>query len=930
MAEENQKDIKIIDLNLFSGSSDLFRTAVGGYSLIEEYSDDEAYISWSDYSPEDSSYIDDIESAAILGEEASTETIIPTWKWPVRVYGNNETVYSDNFWKVYWTGGTFGAVAYGGIYSEETYDDYWFENSLPYSKLEVNTLEGAADAITNEIEISYDYNFYLKDYQNYVANLSELLIPNMYLINQHRLFPSFVVDTTDLATDEYDLGFGLLDEDEFGQRTFDSTLWDFVTLDGGLSEIEHFSAYDRIEAAYRLSSDITTYLTDPIEVGKVHLGRGTGYIHTNDDDTLYTLNLHQYLTGAVPLVPLSSSTTSYVENALQNIMFDQNSIDADSATILDNFVKMEDKAPAFPYYVKFNFPARAETTEEEAFTVEEGDSVYFAEAFQNNNYSTKFLKTLKETFNEEVDGISIASEDYVMWQNYFSSSGEEDTAIKVEAAENTSFRTLDYFDLLTYSYENYESMTDNCFFVGEKTLTREAAMDTAGTYRYVNSKNALGVLRDTLTGLASLTIDGEEIFPGDGGLSLSELIGGWRDDGKYNETIAYRVEKIGGPGTGDSKTQNVLQNFWIYNSTNLTDDINLYDSQVKYGEEYTYNVYKYVIVVGVKYKFSDLVLSRTTNETTEGDTTTYYLEFYDPTTDELTDSLFERESSAASDEYKYMADFNVTAQPTIKIFEIPVYSKTLKVLDHPPNGLNLNPFFFVDDSQIIGFKVNYETFVEREFPTAITEADAELEEDYLNANNILEAGNLTIESRSLYRYLQAYRLSEFPTAYTDFDENLVSTTDLIIEDSVFTLSDEIFYDMINTNQKYYYLFRALNENLMPGPRSEIYEAELINDGGYTYGMFDLFFEEDLEVDVFTNPSVAFKKLIQLQPNMSQIELDDENVDYDDIAANQLENMSLGTTDELIWDKTFKIRLTSKKTGRKIDLNVTYKYEYDSN
>jgi hypothetical protein len=920
MAEE-KKDIKIIDLNLFSGSSDLFRTAVCGYAYIEEDSEDEAYISWSDYSPTDSSYIDTIKSKHVsLGEEASTETIIPTWKWPMRVYGDNEAVYSDNFWKVYWTGGTFGAVAYGGIYSEETYDDYWFENSLPYSKLEVNTLEDIADEITNEIEISYDYNFYLKDYQNYVANLSELLIPNMYLIEQFARSAARLHFGDDLD--------GALVEDDNATRAYDETIWDFVALDDGILEALHFSGYAVPNAtSWVLSDDITTYLTDPIEVGKVHLGRGTGYIHTNDDDTLYTLNLHHYLTGAVPLFPLSSSTTSYVENALQNIMFDQNSISSEG-NLMENFVNMGDNAPAYPFYVKFNFPARAETTEEEPLTVAAGDSVYFAEAFQNNNYSTKFLKTLKEAFNEEVDGISIASEDYVMWQNYFSSSAEEDTDIEIETAENTSFRTLDYFDLLTYSYENYESMTDNCFFVGEKTLTREAAMDTTGTYRYVNSKNALGALRDTLTGLASLTIDGKEIFPSDSDLSFSELIGGWRDDGKYNETIAYRVEKIGGPGTGDSKTQNVLQNFWIYNSTNLTDDINLYDSQVKYGEEYTYNVYKYVIVVGVKYRFSDLALSRTTNES-EG---TYYLEFYDPATDELTDSLFEPDdgSTTSSTDYKYMADFNVTAQPTIKIFEIPVYSKTLKVLDHPPNGLNLNPFFFVDDSQIIGFKVNYETFVEREFPTAITEADVELEEDYLIANDMLGGDDLTIESRSLYRYLQAYRLSEFPTAYTDFDENLVSTTDLIIEDSVFTLSDEIFYDMINTNQKYYYLFRALNENLMPGPRSEIYEAELINDGGYTYGMFDLFFEEDLEVDVFTNPSVAFKKLIQLQPNMSQIELDDENVDYDDIAANQLENMSLGTTDELIWDKTFKIRLTSKKTGRKIDLNVTYKYEYDSN
>jgi len=94
-------------------------------------------------------------------------------------------------------------------------------------------------------------------------------------------------------------------------------------------------------------------------------------------------------------------------------------------------------------------------------------------------------------------------------------------------------------------------------------------------------------------------------------------------------------------------------------------------------------------------------------------------------------------------------------------------------------------------------------------------------------------------------------------------------------------------------------------------------------------MFNLLFEEDLETDDFTNPSIAFKKLIQLQPNVSQISLNDGDIDYGASAADEIANMSLGDVDDPIWDKTFKVRLTSKKTGRKIDLNVTYKYNIDN-
>ena len=53
-------------------------------------------------------------------------------------------------------------------------------------------------------------------------------------------------------------------------------------------------------------------------------------------------------------------------------------------------------------------------------------------------------------------------------------------------------------------------------------------------------------------------------------------------------------------------------------------------------------------------------------------------------------------------------------------------------------------------------------------------------------------------------------------------------------------------------------------------------------------------------------------------------MDTSEVDYDDVASSQISNITLAAgSEDSIWGKTFKIRLTSKKTGKKIDLNVTY-------
>ena len=67
-----------------------------------------------------------------------------------------------------------------------------------------------------------------------------------------------------------------------------------------------------------------------------------------------------------------------------------------------------------------------------------------------------------------------------------------------------------------------------------------------------------------------------------------------------------------------------------------------------------------------------------------------------------------------------------------------------------------------------------------------------------------------------------------------------------------------------------------------------------------------------------------KKLFQLQPNISQLTFDTTDIDFDSPAQNQLGNLIVGKADDLLWGKKFKVRLTSKKTGKKIDLNITYK------
>jgi hypothetical protein len=80
------------------------------------------------------------------------------------------------------------------------------------------------------------------------------------------------------------------------------------------------------------------------------------------------------------------------------------------------------------------------------------------------------------------------------------------------------------------------------------------------------------------------------------------------------------------------------------------------------------------------------------------------------------------------------------------------------------------------------------------------------------------------------------------------------------------------------------------------------------------------------------PQKNLKRFLQIKPQLSQ-RLFNVSETFAPLSQNEnasapvTDNIVLGYEAEKIWDRKFKIRLTSKKSGKKIDLNVTFKKEY---
>jgi hypothetical protein len=277
--------------------------------------------------------------------------------------------------------------------------------------------------------------------------------------------------------------------------------------------------------------------------------------------------------------------------------------------------------------------------------------------------------------------------------------------------------------------------------------------------------------------------------------------------------------------------------------------------------------------------------------------------------------------------YPYLADLNLNIEPSVKLVEVPIQQKTFKILDNPPNDLIATPRHIKDQSNRLQFFLSYDTFSPNAvpYPTALTPQDDQNKADYLAANDLTELDFTQSESVSMAEVFEVYRLPKMPKSYQDFEDNLRKTIDLRILKQGRIKLDAMFTERVRPNQKYYYTFRAINENGIAGEFTPILESELINDGGYVYANFRQLTKEDLITDNISEPLMSFKKLFNVVPNIQHLLLQPNGADFTDSAFSQVENFSLGAEDneDKIWGKTFKLRLTSRKTGKKIDLNIKF-------
>lgn len=386
-------------------------------------------------------------------------------------------------------------------------------------------------------------------------------------------------------------------------------------------------------------------------------------------------------------------------------------------------------------------------------------------------------------------------------------------------------------------------------------------------------------------------------------------------DEAYSEAIFYTIEKFTYPSPSATESNaSPITTYYIPNSSQM-DICNFIDTQVKYGKRYKYVVTSYDLVVSSIIKYSDGGAHPAgTHGNGPANTNYSHLNVMPIIIDMYENQAVLRKSVIATLDNVVVMDYP-PLPPEVKI--VPYKDMGDKIL------INLNSS--VGDVDL--------------FPVIIgssEEANIQMLKD--SQGRIDE--KLRFKSDDIPGSFWIYRTTEKPKSFQDFAGHKwaeVSTGQ--------SATSAAINDGIEPNTDYYYTFRTRDSHGNLSNPSVVYFVRMndTDDGPHFLDLSVFDMENSTSKDEETKDVVkAMRRYVQILPALSQGLLNVEDSDIPLVKTRTLLDgtvetfesvdgvlggITLGVADETLWNKSFKIRFTSKKTGRKVDLDIKFVTEH---
>ena len=275
-------------------------------------------------------------------------------------------------------------------------------------------------------------------------------------------------------------------------------------------------------------------------------------------------------------------------------------------------------------------------------------------------------------------------------------------------------------------------------------------------------------------------------------------------------------------------------------------------------------------------------------------------------------------------------NFLVTTIPSLKIHEVPYMVWTGKVLDSYPVGpdVEINPYRAVNNEMLFMIGAGLGDYYDRPIP--ITPNDRKLFDELLLSQKSQD-GTALFRSDDPVQNFEVFKLTEKPKAYTDFAKGERRQFSVKVQDAPGQQADAVsFIEQLTPNVKYYYIFRSRDiHNHISNP-TPIYEVELVDSDGAIYPLINIFEPApNLAIDL----SKQGQRLLQIRPEFLQSVLDEDASGLSSATSAGTPSglatgeVKLGARDVKLWDKRFKLRLTSCETRKMLDINLRFNTEH---
>lgn len=410
----------------------------------------------------------------------------------------------------------------------------------------------------------------------------------------------------------------------------------------------------------------------------------------------------------------------------------------------------------------------------------------------------------------------------------------------------------------------------------------------------------------------------------------------------YTEDIFYRIKKERKLPNGDFET---VQNVLIPNTSEL-DIVKYVDTQVKYHTfaTYKYTVYAERVVFGSLYqynwidpstgetiydKFDPLEPFQNTNvsgdmwtppeqqipELSKGLSKTENVSnpkgqnnnpFGQGNEMQQAEGEFANmENPAGSEQLEAQSDYvesvdfyanlEVLVQPSIRIIEDKIFeTPEVMIMDRPPvpPDVNIVPYRAINNRLKMLITSNVDRYTAK--PVLMLAEDEEIF-DQVKKSQFSPDGKVEFSSDDPTSKFQIFRTRERPSKYSDFE--LYKQIDGFV-----------FEESILPNTKYYYTFRAVDSHGLVSNPTEAYEVELIDEKGAVKPIIRLI---SMELEEKKTNTKECQKYIYIKPSLKQIYFS-EDPEVDGVFSQKLKK------------KKYKMRLTSKGSGKKIDINFSFR------